>query len=407
MNILYIAYSCSPYAGSEDKIGWSVPFESAKNNRVLVITKEEQRADIDDFLKKHPTTKLDVHYVDIPKLYKKVFKGFLYSGRLNLWHMRAFVVAKKLCAQHSVDVIHQVTPVEFRAVGDYYEIPNTKFVCGPLGGGESIPRGLENYAKGHRFVEILRGIINRWSRLCIKLTRKLDRCDTVMFANQETKEYLSKTFRCGKTTELFSEIGLRADELKDKDLCKCEKSKCRFLSAGRMIYRKGFAFLLDALEQLPDDLDYEFCIVGDGQELMNLRKRCEDSEKLAKHVKLVGRVPYDKMEEAYCNADVSVMPSIRETTGTVLLEAMSKGLPIVTINKFGGAVLLDSESGWLYSGQDKASYIDGLKEALIDCILNPDEVERRGENARRMAEQYTWEIKDNYYQNIYKGIIRK
>ena len=42
MNILYIAYSCNPFAGSEDKIGWCVPYESSKTNKVYVITKEER-----------------------------------------------------------------------------------------------------------------------------------------------------------------------------------------------------------------------------------------------------------------------------------------------------------------------------------------------------------------------------
>ena len=45
MNILYIAYSCSPKSGSEEKIGWSIPLESAKSNNVFVITKEEQFGD--------------------------------------------------------------------------------------------------------------------------------------------------------------------------------------------------------------------------------------------------------------------------------------------------------------------------------------------------------------------------
>ena len=50
MNILYIAYSCDPYEGSEDKIGWCVPLQSAQNNRVYVITKEEQRENIEKYL---------------------------------------------------------------------------------------------------------------------------------------------------------------------------------------------------------------------------------------------------------------------------------------------------------------------------------------------------------------------
>ena len=36
MNILYIAYSCNPFAGSEDKIGWCVPYESSKTNKVTL-----------------------------------------------------------------------------------------------------------------------------------------------------------------------------------------------------------------------------------------------------------------------------------------------------------------------------------------------------------------------------------
>lgn len=407
MNILYIAYSCSPYAGSEDKIGWSIPFESAKHNRVVVITKEEQRRDIEDFLNKNPVSNVEVHYVDIPGIYKKLFKGFLYSGRLNVWQKQAFALAKKYCAEHSIDVIHQVTPVEFRAVGDYFRIPNVKFVCGPLGGGESIPEGLQGYAAGHRAVEGIRAMINRWCRFTMKLSGKLDRCDAVMFANEETRAFLSEVSESCKTAALYSEIGLDREDLTDHNSAKQVHSKCRFLAAGRMIYRKGFDFLLDALEQLSDELDYEFQILGTGPELERLQRRCADSPKLAKRVVFRGAVPYEKMEHAYCEADVFVMPSIRETTGTVLLEAMSRGLPVITVGKFGGAMLLGEESGWLYDGYDRNTWIDALKNAMEVCIRDPQEDARKGQAARVAAEAYTWERKNQYYQEIYRKIINK
>lgn len=60
------------------------------------------------------------------------------------------------------------------------------------------------------------------------------------------------------------------------------------------------------------------------------------------------------------------MPSIRETTGTVLLEAMSKGIPVITINKFGGATLFDENTGWLYGGNSKEEYIENLKKAILE-----------------------------------------
>ena len=190
MNILYISYSCNPFAGSEDKIGWCVPYESSKTNQVYVITKEEQREPVEKYLKDHPIGNMTFYFVDIPNIYKRVCKGFLYSGRLNIWNKRVLPLARKICADNQIDIIHQITPIEFRAIGDYDQIENTKFVCGPLGGGESIPKGLRDYAKGHVLIELIRSTINHWCRFKLKATGKLDRCDYLMFANKETQEFL-------------------------------------------------------------------------------------------------------------------------------------------------------------------------------------------------------------------------
>lgn len=181
--------------------------------------------------------------------------------------------------------------------------------------------------------------------------------------------------------------------------------RCTFLVAGRMIYRKGHEFLLDALKRIPKEVQYECRIIGDGPEMKNMQFICNTDENLSEHVVFVGSVPYDYMENEYKKADVFIMPSIRETTGTVLLEAMSKGLPVITINKFGGAILLDNNTGWLYNGNDKESYIENLKNAILECIKNPIEVQRRGKNALKAAEKYTWENKDKHYQKIYSERI--
>lgn len=43
---------------------------------------------------------------------------------------RVLPLAKKICADQKIDIIHQITPIEFRAIGDYGKIANIKFVCG-------------------------------------------------------------------------------------------------------------------------------------------------------------------------------------------------------------------------------------------------------------------------------------
>mgnify|MGYP001622939106 CR=1 FL=1 len=221
MNILYIAYSCSPENGSEDKIGWCVPCESSKTNKVYVITKEEQRKPIEKYLRGHHLTNIKFYYVDIPNFYKNIFKGFMYSGRLNVWNKRAFPLVNRICKEKKIDIIHQITPIEFRAIGDYGKIKNVKFVCGPLGGGESLPIGLRDYVKGHEIIEIIRSLINRWHRFKLRSTGKLNRCDYIMFANKETQEFLMGGGKLKCPCELVFDNGLLPGEL----VCQTKEEK--------------------------------------------------------------------------------------------------------------------------------------------------------------------------------------
>lgn len=405
MNILYIAYSCSPYNGSEDKIGWSIPATSARNNKVFVITKEEQRKDIEKYLSLNKIENISFFYVDIPNLYKKIFKGFLFSGRLNIWHKRAMSIAKKVCFNEKIDVIHQITPVEFRSIGSYAKIPNIKFVCGPIGGGQAVPKALKQYTKAHTAIEAIRSIVNNWYRFIYKLNGKLRKCDYILFANYETKKYLNNLISQSTKSDVITDIAIDKNYIAQSQQLQ-SNGKCRFLVAGRLVYLKGHEFLLDALERLPKDLNYECRIVGAGPECELLKKRCSKNP-LLKNVIFAGSVPYNEMEKEYENADVLVMPSFREATGSVILEAMAKGLPVITINKFGGAAILDDDTGWLYSGKTKEEYLESLKTALVSSIMKPDEVLRKGENAKKYAEKYVWENKVKFYQSVYETVVSK
>lgn len=124
--------------------------------------------------------------------------------------------------------------------------------------------------------------------------------------------------------EPVTKVAVDIDDIKDTSREKSLNKECVFLMAGRMIYRKGLDFLFDALMRIPQETRYQVRVVGDGPELEHLRKRCKDDLNLSEHVHCMGSIPYMEMEKEYACADVFIMPSIRETTGTVLLEAMSR-----------------------------------------------------------------------------------
>lgn len=406
MNILYIAYSCSPDRGSEDRIGWKLPSLSGEEDRVFVITKAEHKEAIESYRKQHPDLQVRFFYVDIPPVYKKLFRGFAYSGRLNVWHKRAVALAQQLCAREKIHIIHQITPVEFRSIGDYGKIPNVKFVCGPIGGGEYIPKGLRYYERRHIAQELIRKVLNRISLIRLQKRGVLARCDAVLFANEETKRYVSAAMGEKTVQACRTEIGIDPGEIVPKCGTELPGQSRRFLVAGRLIYRKGHEFLLDALSELPEDLDYTCTILGSGPELRRLKNKCKKSG-LEHRVCFREKVPFDQMGEIYANTHALIMPSIRETTGSVLLEAMSRGIPVITIGRFGGSGLIHETAGWLYDGNSKREFIENLKKILIACIQDPEGVYTRGQQAAQLSQEHTWDKKTAYYRSIYKQLLKE
>lgn len=100
-------------------------------------------------------------------------------------------------------------------------------------------------------------------------------------------------------------------------------------SIGRLIYYKGFEYLIEAAKFLNDD--YRIIIGGKG----HLRKKLQeiiDSNNLGDKVELIGEIDRTELWEYYRRADVFCLPSIErsEAFGIVLLEAMSAGCPVVS-----------------------------------------------------------------------------
>ncbi len=407
MNILYIAYSCSPNHGSEDRIGWKIPNECAKNHKVTVITKKDHEKVIREYLNNNPIN-IDFCFVDIPQKYKKLFAGFFYLGRLHIWQKYALKKAKELCEKEKYDIIHQIAPIEFRSVADCGEIQGVKFICGPLGGGEFIPKGLFRYARRDLHAEFVRRIVNRFSLLKLKRKGVFQKSHSVMFANAETKEYMSSAVPAKKNIDGFvSEIAIDDNEITNKNKTAADfEGKRIFLVSGRLVYRKGHNLLLRALSEIPKELDYECYVAGNGKEMKRLKRICRKFG-LEDKVHFLGRLPFEEMQEVYEKSQVLIMPSIRETTGSVLLEAMAKGMPVITIGRFGGMHFLNEQNSWLYDGNTHREFVNGLKNAVAECIQNNEKTADKSRCALLTAKNNTWDKKFCFYETIYEEALSK
>lgn len=93
--------------------------------------------------------------------------------------------------------------------------------------------------------------------------------------------------------EPVTEVEVDINDIKDTCNEKGRNEECVFLVAGRMIYRKGLDFLFDALMTIPQETRYQVRVVGDGPELVHLRKRCKDNLNLSEHVHCMGSICYN------------------------------------------------------------------------------------------------------------------
>ncbi len=160
----------------------------------------------------------------------------------------------------------------------------------------------------------------------------------------------------------------------------------RLLAVGRLVEKKGFAYLLQALVLLDEVVCLD--IVGEGPELAGLRQLIDDFY-LNERVTLRGSMTHDQLPAAYAAADVVVVPSVVDRSGdrdglpNVVLEAMASARPVVAsdIAAIASAVR-HCETGLLVSpGEPHA-----LAKAIRALAASPHLRESFGCAGRRRAE---------------------
>jgi glycosyltransferase involved in cell wall biosynthesis len=106
-----------------------------------------------------------------------------------------------------------------------------------------------------------------------------------------------------------------------------------------------------------------FALAGDGP----AEARCRASA--PPRTTFVGRLTGRALSEFYASADVFVFPSITETFGNVLLEAMASGLAIVAPDGGATTELATPETALQFRAQDPAALADRVERLVNDASL--------------------------------------
>lgn len=157
------------------------------------------------------------------------------------------------------------------------------------------------------------------------------------------------------------------------------------LAVGRLIYYKGFEFLVKAMKGVEGQL----LVIGDGP----LRSQLEDQAAalgISDRVTFLGELQNEETAHYYHASSMFVLPSIArsEAFGIVQIEAMAAGVPVINTSLDSGVPSVSLHGVTGITVHPKSS--DDLAGAINYLFDNPDHAHQLGEaGKKRVAEKFT------------------
>lgn len=401
--VLISAYACEPKKGSEPEVGWQWVKQIAKFQKVHVITRLNNKKNIDNVINMEEIRNLNIEYIDLPnwaKFWKKGNRGVhLYY---YIWQLLALKKGLELQKDNNFVIAHHITFVNDWIGPGISAIP-TKFIWGPIGSHPYVPRKYWQFL-GKR--EILNGLLRISARKTARFRDPLyrlalERSKKILAINKECKFRLPGRHR--NKTILFPQNAINTNEIfiNKKKLSR----PLKILSVGRLVGFKGYRLALMAFsEHLKNNNDSILKVLGDGGQ----RRELEDLVKalnIDNNVIFDGNVPRKQVLKEMQNSDVFLFPSF-EGAGMVVIEAMAKGLPVVCLDFGGPGEYVTEECGIKVPLTEPNEVIDGLAEGLNRLATNPDLYESvSAEAIRRVSENYLWDQVGEKINSIYKEVL--
>jgi glycosyltransferase involved in cell wall biosynthesis len=122
----------------------------------------------------------------------------------------------------------------------------------------------------------------------------------------------------------------------------------------------------------------------------------------AADVFLAGWRSHDELPDALNAADVSVLASVHEQFGQVIVEGMACGLPAIAVDAHGPATIVDpGETGWLVPPDDQ----EALADALVEAVNDGPRRRSLGETAyERSRARYAWPALAEGVAAVYEAV---
>jgi glycosyltransferase involved in cell wall biosynthesis len=406
LKVLMSAYACEPGKGSEPEVGWQWALHMARLHDVTVLTRTNNRTSIEPELArlrgKQPLPQF-VYHDERPALLdlKRGFKA--HKLYYLLWQRSAREVVAQLNRTHHFDLLHHVTFAGFRfptAIWGH----GVPCIWGPIGGMESIPFRLLPLRHPQSLAhELGRNYNNALQTGVVNVFAKRARATTTILTS--TGETRATLLRLGFETELMPTIGLDVEQFPAPPSKPIPEGPLKLLFVGNIITVKGVDLALRALKA--SGTNARFTLIGGGNFLAAAQRLAEKLE-LTGQVEFRPRIPREQVLQAYREYDVFLFPSLHDSGGYAVIEAMLNRLPVICLDCGGPAIAVETGCGLKVPLSSQSAVISNLASAIQHYDQEREMIRQHGTAAREsILNRYDWRHKAGRMNAVYAETIQK
>jgi glycosyltransferase involved in cell wall biosynthesis len=339
VRVLLSAYVCRPGHGSEPGTGWGFLRAIARDHEVTLLTLPDYVDEIRTALAREGLEGVTIVPIGGPRWLRR-FEGRVGLGHLDylIWQYRARGVARRRAP--NVDIAHHVTFANDWLPSALHFMDGVPVVWGPVGGTAPMPWRLARFMSPRGLVfEIVRQAITRSSR-CVTAALVRRRVSVIVAMNREVSDRFAQL---GVPVVVEPHVAL--ENSRDVSITAAAKptdGRRQAVFAGNLLSLKGTYLAVAAMAELGDEWTLD--VYGDGPEADGMRRQAERWG-VASRIRMLGRRPREEVLAALTEADVLVFPSMHDSGGWAVAEAVRAGCPVVCLDIGGPPLIIAGTSG--------------------------------------------------------------
>lgn len=397
-------YACEPHRGSEPGVGWAWALGMAKRHETWVLTRANNRKVIEaEFDRLGVPVEDRPHFVwiDLPRWVQHLKKRGVVPVTLYylLWQFAACRAWDRTGIR--VDIIHHITFCSYMIPGVWWR-RREKVVIGPMGGAAICPsRLLRVFQPRERIGEWVHGLfrMHRWLAPLYMLGRR--NADAIFFTEEALRSQLGGSSAVEK---VVLDVAV-PPELETLPLEQGPRKR-QFLWAGLLIGRKGCEIAIRAYAKAFGNSigSPVLKICGTGpyrHRLQNLAMSLAVNDR----IQFVGKLSQNELWREMRASLALVFTSVRDTCGTVAIEALANGTPLIFFNHQGVKELADDSCGIPIEPRSFDKAVDDFATAMRRFADGPGLASQLGDVGRRQVlERFTWRRKFDEADEIYRTL---